>query len=115
MRLFPPAILLTVSACSAQQVTYTGTLRPVAGVCDPPARAELTLRGKTVLFAPNSGTVYLTGVQTGADITASKTLAGADKKPYKLVFKASHQGQAIQGTYETARCRYAVSLRPLGS
>ena len=114
MRLPILATLLAVSACSAQQITYSGDLRPVSGTCDPPARAELTRRGKAVLFLPNSGTISLTGLQNGTTITAVKTLIGADKKPYKLVFSGNLQGPTIQGTYLTTRCRYKVSLYPLG-
>ena len=114
MRLLAPVILLSISACASREVTYIGDLRPLAGVCDPPARAELTRKGKAILFLPNSGTIVLSGLQDGAIITATKTMVGADKKPYKQVFNGHLQDQAIQGTYETARCRYTVLLHPIG-
>ena len=114
MRLLIPATLLLVSACASQQVIYSGYLQPIAGVCDPAARAELTRRGKAVLFVPNSGTITLIGHQDGAVITASTTLVGADKKPYRLILNGQSHDQAIQGIYETPRCRYKVSLRLIG-
>ena len=102
-----------LSACSAESSSrqYTGLLNPIAGSCDPPAQATLTMRGRALLFAPNSGTLVLTGAQDGNALVATQTLTGADRSPYVLEFKGVLHDAKVSGTYQNARCRYQVTLR----
>ena len=106
-------IALLLFGCSAQRSSqlYAGDLEPSSGTCDPPAQTQLVIRGNTVAFSPNSGTVVLAGKVAGDGINAVRTLVGADRKPYSLQFKGVLAGSEIHGTYETTRCRYRVSLR----
>ena len=71
---------------------------------------RLTLRKSAFVFAPDSGTIILTGHLTAGQLAASLTLPGADKKPYPVTFAANLNATTISGTYITPRCRYAVSL-----
>ena len=106
-------VALLLFGCSSQKSShlYAGALQPSSGTCDPPAQAQLVIRGNTVAFSPSSGTVVLAGKVTGNGMNAATTLVGADRKPYSLQFKGVLAGSEIQGTYETTRCRYRVSLR----
>ena len=113
MRLLLTLPCLMVAACSGQgtAITYTGTVRPEAGVCDAATQAELVIRNSAVLFAPASATLVLNGRQSGSVVEASKTLLGADRKSYVLKFRGEYQGRDITGIYQTPRCRYIVQLR----
>jgi hypothetical protein len=106
----PPLLLL--SACANPETIFSGPTRPVAGTCDPPATAVLTLRHRAVAFAPNTGTLVLKGFEDpNGHITANLSLRGADHKPYALILDADHHAALIQGTYTTPRCRYLIALK----
>jgi hypothetical protein len=103
---------LLLTSCAGPEALFTGQTRPLAGTCDPPSTAILTLRHRAVAFAPNTGTLVLKGTADQAGhLTADLTLQGIDHKPYRLTLDATHQAHTIEGTYTTPRCRYAISLR----
>lgn len=107
-------LLIALNACAGSAPTlYAGPLHPLAGTCDPSTRAQLSFDGQAVLFAPTSGTLILRGQRTGQTLAAAQTLPGADHKPYTLTFRASIDGANVNGVYQTPRCRYAVTLRPI--
>ena len=103
---------LALAACSSDSKTreYSGQLNPEAGTCDPAAQAQLLIRGDTVVFVPNSGTITLKGAQRGNVVTATQNLLGADKKPYALTFQGTLHGLDINGLYKTGRCQYRALL-----
>ncbi len=102
---------LMLAACAdAPSTIYAGPVTPQSGMCDPVSQATLTLRKSAFVFAPDSGTIILTGHLTAGQLAASLTLPGADKKPYPVTFAANLNATTISGTYITPRCRYAVSL-----
>lgn len=109
-------IALILAGCSGagRTVVYAGPATPLAGACDPPAQAALTVRGEAIIFVPDSGTLELRGLRNGMRFTADLNLVGADKKPYKLVFSGNLQGRVLRGTYITPRCRYSVALARTG-
>jgi len=115
MRFLPLAILPLV-ACSvmADTLNYAGTMRPVAGTCDPASEAVLTRRESAIIFAPAGGTLLLDGKLNGQQLVAILTLSDPNKQPYHLVFEGTLTGKSINGTYTTPRCRYAVSLHRTG-
>ncbi len=104
--------LLVLAACTglAETRTYAGPQRPIAGACDPASHATLTRRGTSIVLAPNDGTLTLQGMLAGSELSASTTLTGADKHPYRLTFAGQLAGTQITGTLVTPRCRYALNL-----
>ena len=105
-----PVLLLAACAANAP-VTYAGKITPQSGTCDPPGRAVLIKRGRDLEFTPTQGVLILAGqITPSGDITAVFAGPGADHKPYLLKLTATLAGQAIDGTYVTPRCRYAVHL-----
>jgi hypothetical protein len=114
-----PSLLLLLpllaAACSADTLNYAGTIRPLAGTCDPIAQAVLTRRDTTILFAPAAGTLILRGQLTGEKtLAADLTLTDPNKQPYHLTFQGKLDGKRVDGTYTTPRCRYAVNLSLTG-
>jgi len=108
------ALLLTASCAQMHDETFTGTVTPLAGVCDAPTRAILTIRHSTVQFTP-SGVLNLSGaIDPSGHISASLSLSGADRKGYKLSFAGERHGDVITGIYATPRCRASVTLRRAG-
>jgi len=103
--------IVTLAACSAATQNYSGDLRPIAGTCDPPSEALLTLRNTTIIFAPASGTTLLRGKIDGQVASADLKLIDPGKQPYHLSFQGVLNGRIITGTYVTPRCRYAATLR----
>ncbi len=112
MRLPPLALLpLLASACAAPTQNYAGTIRPMAGTCDPTTQAVLTRRDTTIIFAPAAGTLILRGKLTpDQNLAADLTLTDPNKQPYHLTFQGTLIGSRIAGTYTTPRCRYAADL-----
>ena len=107
--------LLPLAACGVEPTSlYAGPQLPLAGTCDPASRATLTIRGASVVFAPQDGTTTLQGTVEGDSLSASTTLQGADRKPYTLRLSGHRAGDRIDATYTTPRCRYAVSLSRTG-
>ena len=117
MRKLMAIAALSVSACSTtgSHRLYTGLLQPISGTCDPPAQAQLVVRGDVLVFTPNSGTLALRGVQKGNTVAATRTLVGEDRKPYVLEFSGILHGSDVIGTLQTARCRYRVSMHEVAS
>jgi len=101
---------LATTACTGGTFNYAGPIRPIAGTCDAPSQALLTLRDKSVIFAPESGILLLKGAIDNQAITATLTLTDPNKQPYRLSFQGARAGHDIAGTYTTPRCRYAVTL-----
>ncbi len=101
-----------LAACTGLQPTriYAGPQRPIAGACDPATTASLTRRGHAIILAPANGTLALEGQIVGTAVAAKATLLGVDKKPYPLTFAGTLAGATIDGTLNTPRCRYALSL-----
>ena len=116
MRAYFFALLpLIACSCSAETMNYAGTLRPLAGTCDPTMQAVLTRRGTTIVFAPAAGTLILRGQLSGEkNLAASLTLADPNKQPYRLAFEGILEGTHISGTYNTPRCRYRADLALTG-
>ena len=114
MRRLSSALLIAgVAACTAgNPQTYAGPLQPLSGTCDSPLRAELSLRGKSALFTPSSGTLVLRGQRTNNDVAAQESLITPDHKPYTISFNGHVAANSIDGTYATPRCRYQVHLSP---
>ncbi len=91
---------------------FTGQTKPLAGTCDPPSAAVLTLRHRAVAFAPNTGTLVLKGIEDPpGHLTADLILPGIDHKPYRLALDAIRRAGTVDGTYTTPRCRYAITLK----
>ena len=109
------ALLLSACAAGNARCLYAGLLEPMAGTCDPPAQAELEIHHNSILFAPNSGTLILTGLLNGGTASAAKTVVGADRKSYILMFAGNLHGPEINGIYQSARCRYRVLLHHVSS
>jgi hypothetical protein len=108
---FLPAVLL-LADCANPETIFSGPTTPLAGTCDPPTAAVLTLRHHAVAFAPDTGTLVLRGTtDPSGHITASLTLPGVDHKPYALILDATRHADVIEGTYVTPRCRYHIALR----
>ena len=98
-------------ACTAPTLNYAGTLRPIAGTCDPTEQAVLTRRDTTIIFAPAAGTIELHGQLTNdKNLAAQLTLTDPNKQPYRLTFQGQLDGKRVDGTYTTPRCRYTVNL-----
>jgi len=105
--------LSTMAGCAVQPTTYSGDLTPVAGTCDPPARAVLVKRGQYVQFTPREGVLILDGkIAPDGATTASLDSPGANGKPYHLSLAATLTPSGISGVYVTPRCRYRVDLKP---
>jgi hypothetical protein len=106
------AALSGASACSGTPtVTYTGEVRPLAGVCEPTQHGILTITGSAVQFGPSQGVTILKGrLGAGGTLTAASDAPGMDRKPYHLSLTSTVQGDAVTGTYVTPRCRYSVNL-----
>jgi hypothetical protein len=105
---------LAACAIAADTLNYAGTMRPLAGTCDPPSQALLTLRRTDIVFAPSSGTLYLQGQLIGQSATAQLDLTDPNKHRYHLQFQAMRTGKNITGTYTTPACRYSVTLHLTG-
>jgi hypothetical protein len=102
---------LVACSCTAETMNYAGTLRPIAGTCDPTMQAALTRRDKTIIFAPAAGTLILRGQLSDQNtLAASLTLTDPNKQPYYLSFQGHLDGRHILGTYATPRCRYTADL-----
>ena len=95
---------------TGRPVIYAGALQPLSGTCDSPGRAELSLRGRSVLFTPASGTIVLRGERTGNEVAAQETLVNPERKAYPVGFAGRIGVDGIDGVYETPRCRYHVHL-----
>ncbi len=102
--------LLPFAACTAATQNYAGEVRPLSGTCDPAAQGVLTIRNKSIIFAPASGTLFLRGERSGQSTNASLTVTDPNKRPYQLTFQGTLEGNTITGTYTTPRCRYAATL-----
>ena len=101
----PCSVLLVcyAAACTAGQPgIYAGALQPQSGTCDPPVRAELSLRGSAVLFTPSSGTLVLRGERVANEITARFAMTTPEHKPYAVSFAGQFAGAGIDGTYANA-------------
>ena len=109
---FLTILFLPLAACTGIQPTtiYAGPQQPIAGTCDPAGRATLTRRGNAIVLAPAEGTLALQGSAQGANIAAQLTAPGMDHVPYTLAFTGQLEGQNINGTLTTSRCRYALTL-----
>ena len=110
------AVCLTFAAFAAGCASgrpdhFAGPLQPQAGTCDPPARAELTLKGSHVLFSPREGILSLDGgLAADGTISATATTNGMNHTPYRQTFIGSLSGDHVTGTFTTPRCHYSVSL-----
>ena len=102
---------LILCSCTAQTLNYAGTLRPVAGTCDPAMQAVLTMRDTTIIFAPAAGTLLLRGDRGDErNLTAALILTDPNKQPYRLSFQGRLDNNHVTGTYTTPRCRYEADL-----
>ncbi len=110
MRIACLAIPLALCTCAAETIDYVGTMRPLAGTCDPASEASATLRATNLIFAPASGTLLLRGEASAQNLTASLALTDPDKRPYTLTFQGTLKGKDMAGTYTTPSCRYDVAL-----
>ena len=105
--------VIGLSGCAANATgTYVGPLAIEQGVCgESQTTASLTLRGKTVQFAPNNGVVVLEGhVDSDGHVLAQSQTLGADHKPFAQVFEGQLANGHITGRYATPRCRATVTL-----
>lgn len=116
-RLLSCIVVAALTGCAAvPRVTYTGTLTPLSGTCDPASPATLIQTDATVQFTPQNGVLYLDGtISPDGAVHASAETPGMDRKPYRLVLTAQRQADRIAGTYTTPRCRYAVTLRQIAA
>jgi hypothetical protein len=112
LRRFVP-VILPLAACTGIQPTmiYAGDQRPIAGTCNPAGRATLTRRGNAIVLAPAEGTLILQGSAQGNAIAAHLTVPGMDHVPYSLSFTGQLDGENINGTLTTPRCRYVLALK----
>ncbi len=98
------------------QGRWVGTVKPVAGTCDPVSQAVLIIEaGRTppysALFSPTAGVLALQGTSDGTgQVAADLHGTGMNHQPYVLSFAATRTGNAITGTYITPRCRAEVEL-----
>ena len=98
------------------QGRWVGTVKPVAGTCDPVSQAVLTIEpGRTppypALFSPTAGVLALQGTSDGTgQVTADLHVTGMNHQPYILSFAATRTGDTITGTYVSPRCRAEVEL-----
>nr|WP_246387186.1 hypothetical protein [Gluconacetobacter sacchari] len=95
---------------------WTGTLVADRGIC-PETRAPSTLQieSRRVAFTPADGAQTLHGQRdaTPGRFHAQLVLSGMNRKPFPMVFEGTPQGNTIQGTYGTPRCRaHVVLTRP---
>lgn len=114
------AALIVTAACACSGggriATFTGPIKPLAGTCNPPARAYLALNAPYVHFTPWEGVLTLDGtLAPDGTIQATAVTTGLDHVPYHQVLYASLAGDRITGTYITPRCRYQVALSATGS
>lgn len=114
MRSFANILLVcSVAACTASNPRiYAGPLQPQSGTCDAPLRAELSLRGSSILFTPSSGTLVLRGQRKDNNLAAQDVMMTPDHKPYTVSFSGYLGSNSIDGTYATPRCLYRVRLLP---
>ena len=115
MRRLAPLLLLAACAnpTALTDGEWFGDMMPdqTAPSC-PPGRASLVLRRAAALFTPDEGTQTLSGTVTpDGMVTATRSMTGADKKPYTVALTAQVKDGLVTGTYATPRCRYTVRLR----
>ncbi len=67
------------------------------------------LTNGTALFTPGEGTWNLKGIASASgEVTAERTVIGADKKPYVTRLSGQWTPTRATGTYITPRCTYAL-------
>lgn len=110
-------VLLPAACEDVESARYAGRLEVEAGRCSiedaPPGgpAASLAVRGRAVVFSPDSGVVTLPGrIDAAGHVTAGMTLAGAEHKPFTMAFEGDLRGGSIVGQYATPRCRAGVRL-----
>jgi len=111
-------LLLPLAHCAAGlPARFTGPLTPRAGVCDAAGRAVLTLHDDFVAFAPQEGTLILSGkLQADGTISAHWSPANGPAHAamgWTLTARVSPPS-TINGTYVTPRCTYTVYLTAAG-
>ena len=114
------ALAVALSACANNptgiQGRWVGTVKPVAGTCDPASQAVLTIEtGRTppyaAIFSPTAGVLTLHGTSDGTgQVAADLHATGMNHQPYVLSFTATRAGDAITGIYVSSRCRAEVEL-----
>lgn len=116
----PLLLALALSACASSptgmQGRWVGSVKPVAGTCDPASQAVLTIEiGRTppyaATFLPTAGVLALHGTSDGADqVAADLHATGMNHQPYVFAFSGTRTGDTITGTYLSQRCRSEVEL-----
>ena len=117
------ALLLTlsISACASNPIgmqgRWLGTVKPVSGTCDQASQAVLNIeQGENppyaAVFAPTGGVLTLRGSSDGvSQVAADLHTSGTNHQTYILVFNGTRNGDSIEGTYITQRCRSDVKLQ----
>lgn len=113
--------VLGVSACASSptgiQGRWIGTVEPVSGNCDPASQAVLDIEpGRTppyaAIFTPTGGVLALHGSSDGiSKVDADLHTIGVNHQPYTMAFSGTRNGDSIEGTYITPRCRSGVGLK----
>lgn len=106
------ALAPCLAACTgAGTITYSGTMVPVSGVCDPPSRAVLALEDDVVRFSPGEGVVTIDGTRSAAgEISGVVHSVGSDHLPATRTLVARLNAGYVVGNYTTPRCRYRFRL-----
>jgi len=109
------ALATAISGCAGQPSHFIGPVQPRSGVCDPASRASLSLHDGFIQFAPNEGSLTLTGqIQPDGSYTAAWVPPNAQSHPGNFTLTAhSTPDGAVDGTYATPRCTYRVHLTPV--
>ena len=111
------ALGLVLAGCAGADGRFTGTMTTEQGLCGPgfdesgKAASVLILQGEDAQFAPTQGVLVMRGKVTAAGhVVASTSSAGADRKPFPMVFEGDRTGDRVQGRFASPRCRAAVAL-----
>lgn len=115
-----PVLAAILCACTNSptgiQGRWVGTVKPVAGTCDPVSQAVLVIEASrtppySALFSPTAGVLALQGTSDGTgQVTADLHGTGMNHQPYVLSFAGARTGDAITGIYISPRCRAEVEL-----
>lgn len=111
------ALGLALAGCAGGNGRFIGTMTTEQGACGPgfdsagQAAAVLIVQGEEVQFAPTQGVLVLRGkVNDAGHVVASNSTAGADRKPFLMVFEGDRTGDGVQGRFASPRCRATVLL-----
>jgi hypothetical protein len=110
-------VIAALAGCGPLQQRYAGPITVTQGDCGTAfhsgtTAADLSVRGKEALFAPNEGVVVLSGnVNDAGHVATQSNAPGADKKPFLQVFEGDVHGDHVTGVFATPRCRATVDLK----